>query len=70
MGPLTSFESESISETMNPFKYIGRTPWTGDQPIAKPLPPQDSTTQKSGHVSMPRDRTFFIMRNMYTIVCL
>jgi hypothetical protein len=24
-------------------KY-GRTPWTGDQPVARPLPTQDNTT--------------------------
>jgi hypothetical protein len=23
------------------------TPWTGDQPVARPLPTQDSTTQKN-----------------------
>jgi hypothetical protein len=26
---------------------FGRTPWTGDQPDARPLPPQDNTTQKN-----------------------
>jgi hypothetical protein len=34
---------------------FGRTPWTGDQPNARPLPTQDNTTQKKrGHTSMPR----------------
>jgi hypothetical protein len=27
---------------LNP-KTIGRTPWTGDQPVARPLPIQDNT---------------------------
>jgi hypothetical protein len=27
---------------LNP-KTVGRTPWTGDQPVARPLPTQDST---------------------------
>jgi hypothetical protein len=26
---------------------FGRTPWTGDQPDAKPLPTQDNTTQEN-----------------------
>jgi hypothetical protein len=26
---------------------FGRTPWTGDQPVARSLPTQDSTTQKN-----------------------
>jgi hypothetical protein len=34
---------------------FGRTPWTGDQPDARPLPTQDNTTQKKcGHTSIPR----------------
>jgi hypothetical protein len=28
------------------FWTLGRTPWMGDQPDARPLPIQDSTTQK------------------------
>jgi len=31
---------------MNPFRHFGRTPWTGDQPIARPLPTEDNTTQR------------------------
>jgi hypothetical protein len=27
---------------LNP-KTVGRTPWTGDQPVARPLPTQDNT---------------------------
>jgi hypothetical protein len=26
-------------------KTVGRTPWTGDQPVARPLPTQDSTNR-------------------------
>jgi hypothetical protein len=32
---------------MNLFRTFGRTPWTGDQPDARPLPTQDNTTQKN-----------------------
>jgi hypothetical protein len=39
---------------MTPFRRFGRTPWTGDRYIAKPVPTQDSITQKWGHTSMPR----------------
>jgi hypothetical protein len=31
------FNSEIILQT------VGRTPWTGDQPVARPLPTQDKT---------------------------
>jgi len=33
--------SELTSESMNPLGYFGRTPWTGDRPIAKSLLTQD-----------------------------
>jgi len=29
------------------FHTFGRTPWTGDWPITRPLPTQNSTTQKN-----------------------
>jgi hypothetical protein len=32
------------SEPMNLLGYFGRTPCTGDQPDARPLPTQDNTT--------------------------
>jgi len=35
---------------MQPFRYFGRTHWTGDRPIARPLPTQDGTTQKNTDV--------------------
>jgi hypothetical protein len=34
---------------MNPFRHFGRTPWTGDRPVARSLPTQDNT----GHTSVP-----------------
>jgi hypothetical protein len=49
--------------TVQKFKFwtyesiwtVGRTPWTGDQPDARPLATQDNTRQKKrGHTSMPR----------------
>jgi hypothetical protein len=39
---LTYFDSKLTSETINHFRHVGGTPWTGDQPAAMPLPPQDS----------------------------
>jgi len=32
---------------MNQFWKFGRTPWTGDQSNARPVPTQESTTQKN-----------------------
>jgi hypothetical protein len=29
-------------QILNP-KKVGRTPWTGDQPVERPLPTQDNT---------------------------
>jgi hypothetical protein len=40
-------DSELTSEITNPFTHFDRTPWTRDQPITRPLPTQDSTTQKN-----------------------
>jgi hypothetical protein len=43
------------SETYESIWTVGMTPWTGDQPDARPLPTQDNTTQKNAdthiHVS-------------------
>jgi len=38
--------SELTSETMKPLRHFCRTPWTGDPPITRPVPTQDSTTQR------------------------
>jgi len=40
-----------ISETTNPFRHFGRTPWMGDRPFATPLPTQDSTTQTRTYIN-------------------
>jgi len=32
---------------VNPFKHFGRASLTGDRPIARPLPTQESRTQKN-----------------------
>jgi hypothetical protein len=32
------------------FRYYCRTPWTGDRPIARPVPTQDSTTEKTADI--------------------
>jgi hypothetical protein len=41
-----------LLKLMNLFWTFGRTPWTGDQPYARPLPTQDNTTKKKrGHAS-------------------
>jgi hypothetical protein len=39
------------------IQTYGRTPWTSDQPVARPLPTQDNTTQKDAdkHPSLERD---------------
>jgi hypothetical protein len=40
------------------FWTFGRTPWTGDQPVASSLPTQDSTTQKNADIhASSRTRT-------------
>jgi hypothetical protein len=31
------FELELTSESMNTLTHFGRTPWTGDRPIARPI---------------------------------
>jgi len=32
---------------------FGRTPWTGDQPGARPLPTQDNKTQENADTHIP-----------------
>jgi hypothetical protein len=41
---------------------VGRTPWTGDQPVARPLPTQNKRT----HISMPRVMLLLVH---YEILC-
>jgi len=50
LGPLVCSKSELTSETMNPFKHFGRTPWMGHQFITRPLPTEDSTTWKNANI--------------------
>jgi len=39
------------------FEHFGETPWTGDRPVVRPLPTQDSATQKDVdiHPCLQRD---------------
>jgi hypothetical protein len=48
---------ESTSETVNPIRHFDRIPCTGDRPIARPLPKQDSTAQENEdtHPCLERD---------------
>jgi len=39
--------SEFIFWNLWTYWTVGRTPWTGDRPDARPLPTQDNTTQKN-----------------------
>jgi hypothetical protein len=56
LRPLACFDSEfNFWNLWIYFWTFGRTPWTGDQPVARPLPTQVSTTQKRrGYTSMLR----------------
>jgi len=49
-GALTCYDSELTSENLKPSRYLGRTLWMGDRPIARPLPANDSTTQKNADI--------------------
>jgi len=40
-------DDDVVDEFMNLFWIFRRTPWTGDQPHARPLPTQDRTTQRN-----------------------
>jgi hypothetical protein len=50
LGFLACSYLELTSDTMDPFRYFERTPWTGDRPIARSLPTQDCTTQKNADI--------------------
>jgi hypothetical protein len=41
--------SDSEFNFRNLWIYFGRSPWAGDQLDARPLPAQDSTTQKNSN---------------------
>jgi len=42
LGPMAFSESELTSENVTPFRHFSGTPWTGDWPIARPLPTQQN----------------------------
>jgi len=46
-GLLACSGSEFVFWNLWMYWTVGRTPWTGNQPDAKPLPTQDNTTRKS-----------------------
>jgi len=50
LGSLASSDSELTHETVNLLKQPARPPWMGDRPIARPLPTQESTTQKNADI--------------------
>jgi len=56
LGLLACSDSELIfSEIYGSIYTVGRTPWTGNRPDARPLHKQDNTnTEKRGQTSMPR----------------
>jgi hypothetical protein len=49
--------ADSLYRFRNRFSAVGRTPWTKGQPVARPLPTQDNTTQKDEdkHPCLERD---------------
>jgi hypothetical protein len=56
LGFLHCSSSELISETFNPFRYICRSPWTGDQPISRLVPTYDDTIQKNAVIFLFLER--------------
>jgi hypothetical protein len=44
----------NLMVSISVFTTYGRTPWTKDQPVARPVPTQDHTTEgDQGQTSMP-----------------
>jgi hypothetical protein len=56
-GRLACFDSESTFETTNPFRHSGRNPCTGDRPIARRLPTQNTTQKNSDTYRCPERDT-------------
>jgi hypothetical protein len=63
----TAYLETSLSLSLSPFRTcplfqflilytVGRTPWTGDQPVARPLPTHRTTQAQNKRIetSMPR----------------
>jgi hypothetical protein len=57
LGSLAFSVSDLTSETVSSFEHFGTIPLTGDQPISRLLPTQDSTTQRDAdiHLCLERD---------------
>jgi len=57
LGLLACSGSEFIFWNVRIYWTVGTTPWTGDQPIAIPLPTQNSTRQRKAdtHTCLKRD---------------
>jgi len=54
LGPLACSDLELTSETMNPFRHFGRTPWLGGLVLCKSSTyTGQHNTEKHGHISMP-----------------
>jgi hypothetical protein len=58
LGDRTSVKRFVSLKFLNP-KTVGRTPWTGDQPVARPLP----TQTQNKHIHIPGDRSLNIYRH-------
>jgi hypothetical protein len=55
LRPLACSYSELTSQIMNPSRHFCRIPWTGDRPIIRTLPTQESTTQKNADIECGRE---------------
>jgi hypothetical protein len=44
LSTLACYDSKLTSETINLVRLLGGTPWTVDQPVARPLYTQESTS--------------------------
>jgi hypothetical protein len=52
IGSLSYFHSELIDSEIWILQTVGRTPWTGGQPEARPLSAQDNTNTEQIQTSM------------------
>jgi hypothetical protein len=50
LDSLACSASELTSDAVNTFRYFGGTLWMGDQPIARPVPTQNNTTDKCADI--------------------
>jgi hypothetical protein len=56
LGSVAYLDSELTSEIMNTFRRFDKNSWMGDRPITRPLPTQDSTTQKNAELGLCLER--------------